>query len=223
MASTPVVALSTMADGSMSKAVNDEQRRANRQEFLAKNGITLEQSVLVHLAYEGDDYRRYYEVTSEQAGDGMTIPSSITSDALFTRSKYLALFLPIADCIGAVLHDPYNEVLGVAHLGRHNLEQSGGGSIVGFMKTEFGTDPANVSVWLSPAAGRKRYPLYDFSNRSLHEVALEQLLGAGIDSRNIIVDNRDTTTDASLFSHSQFLKGNRSSDGRQAVVAMMRP
>lgn len=223
MANTSLITMSSMADGSMSKAIDDDTRRANRRNFLAGQGITLEQTVLVHLTYEGEDYRRYYEVSTEQAGDGMAIPSSITADALFTRSKYLALFLPVADCIGAVLYDPASETLGLAHLGRHNLEQAGGSSVVDFMRTEFGADPRNVSIWLSPAAGRERYPLYDFSNRSLHEVALEQLLAAGIDGRNVAIDSRDTTTDTGLFSHSEFMKGNRASDGRQAVVAMMRP
>jgi len=48
-------------------------------------------------------------------------------------------------------------------------------------------------------------------------------LAAGIDRNNIDIDSRDTTTDSTLFSHSEFLKGNRSTDGRQAVVCMMKP
>ncbi len=207
----------------MSKDVDTEQRRKNRQHFLESQGIKLEQSILVHLKYEGDDYCRYYEVSSEQAGDGMVFDSSIVADALFTRSKRLALFLPVADCVGAVLYDPTLQVLGLAHFGRHNLAQLGGTKVIEFMNQEFGCSPSNVQIWLSPAAGRENYPLYDFNNRSLHEVTMSQLSASGVAVSNIQVDTRDTTKDPSFFSHSEFLKGNRSTDGRQAVVAMMLP
>ena len=217
-----LIAVSAQVDGSMSKAVNDEERYANRKKFLATNGLTSNQAILVHLTYDSDDYRRYLTVGTEQAGDGVSQQSSFIADALFTTEKNVAFMLPIADCIAAVLYDPAKQALGLAHLGRHNLEQSGGTDIIGYMKAEFGTDPSAVKVWLSPAAGRGNYPLHSFGNRSMHEVALEQLMAAGVQLENIIVDSRDTTTDSELFSHSEFLKGNRAIDGRQAVVCMLR-
>ena len=215
--------MSALNDGSMSKAVTDETRRLNREQFLSLSGITLAQTILVHLKYEGNDYRRYITVGVEQSGDGITQDSSFVADALFTQEKNVPLLLPVADCIGAVLYDPNNHILGLAHLGRHNLEQQGGEQIIRYMQAEFGTDPSVAQVWLSAAAGRANYPLFDFDNRSLHEVALEQLLAAGIQQSSVEIDVRDTTTDSTLFSHSEFLKGNRSIDGRQAVVCMMMP
>jgi len=158
----------------------------------------------------------------EHAGDGMAFESSIVADALFTRGKRLALFLPVADCIGAVLFDERLQVLGLAHLGRQNLAQQGGTKIVEFMKTEFGSNPEDIQVWLSPAAGRENYPLHDFNNRSMYEVALEQLEQANVPNGNIVIDGADTTKDRNFFSHSEFLKGNRETDGRQAVVTLMR-
>ena len=172
--------MSAVADGSMSKAVDDDERRHNRQKYLEKHGISIEQSVLVCLKYEGDNYRRYYTVGSDQAGDGMTYESSVVSDGLFTQNKNLALFLPVADCIGAVLYDPVHQILGLGHLGRHNLLQAGGTGLVEYMVNEFGSNASDIEVWLSPAAGRENYPLYDFANRSMHEVATEQLLAGGV-------------------------------------------
>lgn len=218
-----LVEISSAADGSMSKAVSDEERLRNRRTFLAHYSITAEQTVLVHLSYDTQDFRRYYTIAADQAGDGITYPSSILADALFTQSKNVALLLPVADCIGVVLYDPVHQAVGLAHLGRHNLLQSGGTGAVAYMVDEFGTQPSDLEIWLSPAAGREKYPLYDFDNRSLYEVALEQLLAAGVGSEQVVIDSRDTTMDQTLFSHSEFLKGNRSLDGRQAVVAMMKP
>ena len=207
----------------MSKGADDAMKLTNRRRFLAAYDMAAEQSILVHLEYEGDDYRRYYTVSSDQAGDGIITPPSFVADALFTSSKNLTLLLPVADCIGAVIYDRRNHVLGLAHLGRHNLEQGGGTGIIEYLVSDFGSNPHDIAVWLSPAAGRQKYPLYAFDNRSLHEVAIEQLMRAGVRSSNIEIDGRDTTTDRDLFSHSEYLKGNRASDGRQAVVAAMKP
>ncbi len=223
MDSNLLIGISSLADGSMSKAVTQEEKRTNRSKFLAAYGLKPEQAILVHMTYDSDDYCRYLSVGAEQAGDGITQEPSFIADALFTNEKNVAFLLPVADCIGAVLYDPNKQVIGLAHLGRHNLEQNGGAAIVRYMATEFGTDPGVVQVWLSPAAGRGNYPLHGFDNRSLHEVALEQLMAAGVNLEHISVDNRDTTTDHSFFSHSEFLKGNRASDGRQAVICMMKP
>jgi len=90
------------------------------------------------------------------------------------------------------------------------------------MQQGFGLIQADIEVWLSPAAGRESYPLYDFNNRSLHEVAIQQLLEVGIFDEHIEIDGCDKTTDPALFSHSEFLNGNQPSDGRQTVVAIMK-
>jgi len=218
-----VIAVSNISDGSMSVGVSDERRLANRRRFLANYQIDPVQTILVRLEYDDTDYKRYFTVSSGQAGDGIITPSTITVDALFTRERNVALLLPVADCVGAVLYSKDAGVMGLAHLGRHNLVQSGGSAVVRYMVQDFDVDLSEVAVYLSPAAGRERYPLYDFDNRSMHEVATQQLLAAGIVGDNITVDTRDTTKDTSLFSHSEYLKGNRKSDGRQAVVSMMRP
>lgn len=222
MAKNVSIYVSTQADGSMSKAVSEPERDENRRKFLAAHDLTPEQTVLVYLQYEGINYCRYRTITQSEAGDGIVIPSNFVSDALFTREKNIALLLPVADCIGMVVFDAANQVLGLSHLGRHSLEQNGGTETIRYMKEQFGTHPADVSVWLSPAAGKENYPLYEFDNQSMHEVAHAQLQSAGVLVENIACDERDTTTDTTLFSHSEFLKGTHNTDGRQAVIAMMK-
>lgn len=218
-----IIAVSTVKDGAMSASVDGKQRRTNRRDFLQNHGISMDQTILVYLTYDGEDYTRYHTVSAELGGDGMTCPSSLQADALFTTDSGVALFLPVADCVAAVLYDPLRRVLGVSHLGRHNLLQDGGRRSIEYMAEQFHTDPGSVMVWLSPAAGKTNYPLYDFENRSLHEIAATQLISAGVRRTNIETDYRDTTSDPRLFSHSEFLKDRQTTDGRQAVVAMMRP
>lgn len=193
----------------------------NRQKFLEKNGIDINQTTRVSTIYEGDDYCRYTAVGAEQMGAGMFDGKIDTSDALITIDMEHALFLPIADCIGAVIFDSSKNILMLSHLGRHMLEQNGGYKSVKFLVDNYNVSPADLWVWLSPAPGSDSYPMYKFNNRSLKKVAFEQLKSAGVLLDNITDNTADTSKDSDYFSHSEFLKGSRSNDGDFAMVAMI--
>jgi len=218
-----VIINSTLLDGSMQSIHSGNLAQANqsRTDFLNKNGIQPEATTLVRLKYEGDDYCRYATIDDTFKGDGIVRESTVVNDALVVTRPQHALFLPLADCIGAVLHDPVKNILMVSHLGRHNLEQYGGTRSVEFLQEHHGVNPQDVTIWLSPAAGKSSYPLFEFNNRSLHEVAMEQFIRAGIRAENIDISPIDSSQDANYYSHSQFLKGRRDNDGRFAVVAFM--
>jgi copper oxidase (laccase) domain-containing protein len=214
---------STSADGSMKARRHDQTDTVakNRQTYLTKNGIDIASTTLVRLIYEGTDYCRYAILTDDNKGDGMVRDPHLVTDGMVVTKPGHALFLPLADCIGAVIHDPTKGILMLTHLGRHNLEQHGATKSVEYLVGEHSVNPKDLTVWLSPAAGKDYYPLYAFDNRSLHDVATEQLLAAGINRENIDISPIDSAADPNYYSHSQFLKGNRDSDGRFAVVAMM--
>lgn len=210
-------------DGSMKPVHGDDAAVAqNRAIFLDQHDISPNNTTLLHLTYGGDDYTRYQTVDEELMGDGIVRDSTIEVDALVTTHLNHALFLPLADCIGAVIHDPAKNILMLSHLGRHNLEQLGGTKSVEYLVEKFAVDPANLTVWLSPAAGKDNYPLFSFENRGMHDIATEQLKAAGVLAQNISASTTNTTTDKDYFSHSQFLAGNRNTDGRFAVAAIMR-
>lgn len=213
---------STISDGAM-KSTDGHYASVlpARQTFLEKHAIAPADTTLVQLAYEGDDYTRYQTVADHDRGDGIVRPASIISDALVTTRPGHALFLPLADCIGAVIHDPTRNILMLSHLGRHNLEQDGGKRSIEYLVGEHNVRPENLTVWLSPAAGGNNYPLYSFDSRSLHDVAIEQLLAAGgIDRSNIARSDIDTTTHPDYYSHSQAIK-DRGPHGRFAVIAVL--
>jgi copper oxidase (laccase) domain-containing protein len=219
---SPTVLTSTAMDGTMKTLDGDElTARNNRVAFLEKNGLNPKSTTLHTLSYDTDDFCCYELLTADDMGDGITRDSTIIADAVVTTDINHAILLPLADCIGAVIHDPTQNILMLSHLGRHNLEQFGGTRCIEFLVEKFGVNPATLTVWLSPAAGGKNYPLYAFDNRSMHDVATEQLTGAGVTLEHITTSPIDVTTDETYFSHSQFLKGNRESDGRFAVVATM--
>jgi copper oxidase (laccase) domain-containing protein len=181
----------------------------------------MDDTTRVKIVYEGNDYCRYYEVNNSQKGAGMFDNNIMAADALITREPNHALFLMLADCVGAVIFDPDKQIMMLSHLGRHNVEQNGGYKSVKFLIDNYNCNPDDLLVWLTPGAGKENYPLFALDNRSFKDVIFEQLQSAKISSKNINDDPTDTTKDPRYFSHSQFLLGNQLTDGRFAVIAMM--
>lgn len=219
-----IAAVSSVHDGSMSLAKGKvEEARANRIAFLDEAGVDPLQATLLQVAYEDTiDFTRYAVVSDDQAGEGMLEPVSDTiADALVVTRPDQAIFLPLADCVGAIIYDPENRVLMVSHIGRHSAEALGGTKSIDYLVREFDSDPSRLLVWLSPAVGSDSYPLHALGNRGLHEVITDQMKVAGVLQSNIEASHLDTAESPDYFSHSEFLAGNRSEDGRFAIVAMM--
>lgn len=214
---------STQDDGSMKTPDGDQAVvRQNRIAFLEKNNINPADTTLHTLTYDGDDYCRYVTLGEDAKGDGIMRDGTIDADAVVVTNVYHGLMLPLADCVGAVIHDPVKNILMMSHLGRHNLEQHGGTKCIRYLAENHGSNPGDLTVWLSPAAGRDSYPLHAFDDRGLREVAIEQLMNGGIAPQNIDASLIDTTLDPAYYSHSEFLQGRRDEDGRFAIVAIMR-
>lgn len=219
-----IAAVSSTDDGTMSFSRSDpDDTRANRQDFLDQAGIDPFQATVLQVTFDDTtDFARYQVIGDDQMGEGMVEPASDTiADALVVTRPEQAIFLPLADCAGAIIYDPSNQVLMVSHLGRHSVEVNGGSRSIEYLKQEFGSDPAELLIWLSPAVGKESYPLYALDNKGLHEVIIEQMVKAGVRPQNIEASHVDTAESPDYFSHSEFLAGNRSEDGRFAIVAMM--
>jgi copper oxidase (laccase) domain-containing protein len=220
-----VVGVSSVDDGNMRFAFGDEnETRQNRVTFLQQLDIDPIQSTLLQVSYEDTtDFTRYRIVDDEHQGEGMLAPvSDLHADALVVTRPDHALFLPIADCIGAVIYDPELHVMMVSHLGRHSVEAEGALKSVRYLEQEFGSVPADLKIWLSPAVGSDSYPLHAFNDRSLQEVVCGQLESAGVGLEQIEASDIDTAEDDNYFSHSEYLAGNQMTDSRFAIVAMMR-
>lgn len=219
-----LVAYSHVSDGNMldPNDKNDPVVAHHRDVFLNSLGVTMQQSTRLDILYEGNDYRRYRELSAGDCGKGMFDDDVQSADAIVTHDKNHALFLPLADCVGMVVYDQAQSILMLSHVGRHSLEQDGAYASIIYLIESFGSHVNNLHIWLTPAPGKERYPLWAFDGRDFKEVVFEQLDRAGILPSNITNDPADSTTDLSYFSHSEFLAGRRSDDGRYAVVAMMR-
>jgi len=218
-----IVAISTVADGSMYNRhdLSDPVIVNNRDTFLRSQGIDINQSTCMLPTFNTKDFCKYEEISEVAKGQGMKDDTAIRVDAIITTHKNHAVFLPIADCIGAIFYDPINQVLALAHLGRHSLEQNGGQKIVEHLRDNYGSVAATLKVWLTPSAGKDVYKIWALDNKGMKESAYEQFFAAGLLRENITDNNAETTSDKNYYSYSELLKGHRSEDGDHAIVAMM--
>jgi copper oxidase (laccase) domain-containing protein len=220
-----VAGLSSVEEGNMHFAYGDEEEtRQNRLRFLEECDIDPTQTTLLQVSYQDNtDFTRYRVVEDENLGEGMLAPVVAPSaDAFVVTRPDHAIFLPLADCIGAIIYDPTDKIMMVSHLCRHSIEQEGAYKSIQYLVDEFGSNPRDLKIWLSPSVGSDSYPLTAFEGRSLQEVACAQFEQAGVGLEHIEVSDTDTAEDDNYFSHSAYLAGEQMTDGRFAIVAMMR-
>lgn len=218
-----VVAISTVNDGNMYIPTDPSNAAviSNRETFLSQQGLTLQQGVRVCVNYDNEtDFCKYRQVSLDDAGFGMT-GAGQPADALVTTDSGLALFLPLADCIGTVLYDGANHVLMLSHLGRHSLEQSGGQKSVEYLVKNYGSNPSAIKVWLTPAPSKSIYPIFKLDNKGMKEALFEQLATAGIKQENITDNPAETDRDDRYYSYTNYVNGRSPDNGRYAIVAMI--
>lgn len=194
----------------------------NRRKWLSSVGIDPSKTYRICLSYEdNDDFCRYREVAPSETPVTEFDATNDETDAIVTTNPGVALFLPLADCIGAVLYDEAHGVLMMSHLGRHSLEQNGGVRSIEYLVENHGSDPAELKVWLSAAVSKDSYKIYALDYKGIKEAAFEQLEAAGVLLANIKDTTDETDMHDDYYSHSQFLKGRADENGRHAFVAMM--
>ena len=240
------VGMSSVEDGNMRFRVagnnDDEAVLTNRQEFLAKFGLSMEQTELVYVTFDASHYTRFRVVSAGSLGRGITQPDSTEpADGLATNEPNHALFLPLADCNGLILYDEPHHALLVAHIGRHSTVEDGAKKAVEFMAKQYHADAADILAWLSPAVGQDSYAMEAIPSDPAHFNFVDDprwcdfrrvdgdkvyinltgynrrgLLEAGVKAENIEVCEVDTAKDPRYPSHSN------GKPGRYAIVAALR-
>lgn len=230
MNNTLLVAISTVQNGNMYNRHDplDPDVIENRRRYLSERGIDFNRTTRVNVSggvriteHHETNWCRYVDVDNTLIGKGMTDGHIVFADALVTNKPNVALFLPVADCVGTVLYDPVKQVVMVSHLGRHSLEQNGGVMSVQYLIDHYQSRPEDIKVWLTPAPNKEAFPIWALDGKGMKEATFEQLAAAGIRAENITDNPADTVTDLNYYSYSEFLKGNRPVDGDYAIVARL--
>ncbi len=214
--------LSSVDDGNMGFKHGPRAKvEQNVASFLAKCQINPEQVTKFNTEYDKTDFCQFGIATEADLGAGVVDKTPLELDGLATDNRNQALFYLVGDCCIVVLFDPIKKVLMMIHQGRHTAEQYGAKKAVLFLQDKFAVNPSDLLVWMSPAVGAETYPVFKRDNMSLHQIAQTDLISAGVKKSNIEICPVDTATNKNYFSHSQYLKGNRETNGRFGVVAQI--
>lgn len=159
---------------------------------------------------------------------------SYDADGIITNQIGICLNVSVADCIGLILYDPINKVLGAVHSGWKGTQQNIAQNAVSKMANAYGTKPNSIYALISPSASGEVYEVgeevakyfpksikqvsetkYLFDNKN--QVKL-QLVDAGLSSENIQIQLECSITDLRFHS----FRRDKDKSGRMSVFAMMK-
>lgn len=218
-----ICGVSSVDDGQMKFGSTEQDAEViqNRRRFLAKLGIKIEDTVLVKIKYADDSINDVIKIVSQaDAGDGMFSIESEPSDCLVTNTPGLALFVPVADCGATIVYDSKNQVLALAHLGRHSTIALVPEKLTKYLRDNFQTDPADLKIWISPSIAAESYVLqyadfatdnpdwadfckkveggYITDNAGFNK---SQFIKSGVSAENIELSDVDTAKSEDYWSH----------------------
>ena len=199
------IAFSENSDGSMRYFGGEDEAVIikNQQNLAEQLGLKGDRTARIRTIYGDRKYfTKYYEITKQNISE-FSINNSETAmpvcDGIATKEPDLGILLPLADCLGIVVYDAVHGAIGLLHAGRQNIEQFGPQKFVEFFEENYKSDPTKLEVYFSPHA--LGYQILKI-NKTLSEAAMEQLITAGVLSKNITDDKIDTTNNENLPSHS---------------------
>lgn len=230
-----IVAVSSKSDNTMldrGRSFHDAPAVYDRTQFCQHAGLKYAECVFQLVQYnEEQTYNRIAEVDE---ADTTVYHPEVAGDGLFTTTRGVGLFLPVADCTATVVYDPVRHYIALLHLGRHATYADLATCAVKYF-TERESRPEDLVIWMSPSAKGETYWVekFDYDNDSDWQDFYEKRDGryyldlpgyntrrfveSGVQPGSIHVSGINTMTDTNYFSH-------RGGDvnGRIAVVAMMR-
>lgn len=229
-----IVRLSSRNDGTVldrSMGIHDGSVTSNRTRFCEAAGLDYGDAVFQRIIY---DERATYELIAEVDMRSTTKHTSeVVADALFTETPGVGLFLPVADCVATVVHDPISGRLALMHLGRHSTLTNLITKTIRHFEQR-GSRPEDLIVWMSPSAQRETYKLDHFDRKDepdwrpycdvkpdgvyidMQGYNRQRFVDCGVRAENIHVSSINTMTSEDYFSHAV-----GDIHGRMAVVAMM--
>lgn len=216
-----ILATSMRKDGNMrafSETEFDEVLK-NQSTIVTALGGRSDNTARVLTTYlERKSFTEYYEINDRTITEHVINKPETAlklADGLVTRTRDYILLLPLADCLGVVFFDPEQNILGLLHSGRQNLEEDGAYKFVEFLKQNYNCKPQNLKVYLTAHA--QNFEIYALNHAKLAEAAREQLLRAWIKAKNIEASDIDTVTNPDFPSNST---GDKTT--RFAVAAKLR-
>src|SRR5262245_6737661 len=89
-------------------------------------------------------------------------------DGIITNQRGVALGIYVADCCAVYIVDPKTPAIGLVHSGRKGTELGVVTKAIGQMTKDFGSEPANMIVQLSPCVRPPHYEI-DFASEIIRQ------------------------------------------------------
>ena len=230
-----LVYLSSKNDGTVldrSMGVHDGSVASSRTRVCEAAGLDYGDAVFQRIIY--GECATYELIAEVDARSTTKHTSEVVADALFTEMPGVGLFLPVADCVATVVHDPTHGRLALMHLGRHSTLTNLITKTIRHFEQR-GSRPEDLIVWMSPNAQRETSRLDHFDRKDepswrpycdvktdgvyidMQGYNRQRFADCGVRAVNIHVSSINTMTDDNYFSHAA-----GDVHGRMAVVAMIR-
>lgn len=207
---------------------NPSEVLKNRQRFLSKFGISLNETIIMAPYHRG----RVLQVGKKHTDSKRVFQA----DALITKEKGVFLFLPTGDCIPIALYDFKNQAVGLIHGGRESMENGIILNTIMAMVKKIGSNPKDLAVSFGPSIGPccyiRSYP--ESCNPALEKhikpldnniftidiwsFAFDLLVEAGIPKNNIANPKACTYHENIYFSHRRAVEENLGVDYRFTTV-----
>lgn len=200
------VGISDFDDGNMRyfAGVNEEVDVISAQEKLSEAiGLAGEKVARLNVVYTEDMFVKFSVLSSEKLAEYSVKNSEWkipAADGIITYEKEVGILLPLADCLGLVIYDTKQKILGLLHAGRHTVEQMGAKKFVEYFISDFKSEPKDLKAWFSPCA--QNYQIYALDNKKLPDAVFEQLVSTGVLAENITNSEIDTVTNEKYPSRS---------------------
>ena len=227
-----VLGVSRVADGNMSLNWGEQvDVLKNRQRFLEKFGVRLEDCVTMSLIHGVKIVR----VGKDDCGKMLEL------DGLVTDAIGVGLFMVTADCFPVVVFDPVKKVLAMAHAGKVGVGRKIITKLIE-MLNKSGSKSGDLQVWIGPGIRKESYrwwekekvkeksdsdwqPFLETIDGVIHIDVLgyirKQLADSGVKDQNIEDCGIDTVVDINFFSH--YRSGQTGEkEGRFATVTLLR-
>lgn len=145
--------------------------------------------------------------------------SDASADALVTNRPQWILGVKLADCCGVLMWDKRNGAVAAVHSGWRGTAQNIVAATIATLHREYGTNPSDLDVCLSPCASGARYEVREDVEQLLpsfctpvaggdrrwmfdnHAAIRYQLLSSGVRGESINTDTACTIGDTRWHSH----------------------
>lgn len=181
----------------------------------------------ISLKWAKQSHGKYIALINEQ-----TPQETLNCDALITQSPGIALMIKHADCQAAVFYDAKHHAVANVHAGWRGIVQNIYADTVKAMQAQFGSNPADLLVGISPSLGpddaefihyNQEFPeeLWEFQTKptyfNLWDISEHQLQSAGILPHHIEIMQISTLSNV----HDFFSYRHQSVTGRNATCILL--